>query len=153
MKNLLLLCAMLFCGIAVHAQNKDQQMIVTVVNAALTGKNPAVLPLLLAPDVSIYVDSLLYESPNEKQREIYCKSQKQYTNPKIRSVIDIDKAKLVNNDNLASMFCIVRLFEGNSNDPIKTVIHSLILEKNGTAWKIKLWQQSTYKYDVAGEWE
>jgi hypothetical protein len=135
------------------AQTADQQAIVFIVNAALVGRNAAIFPSLIAEDVVIYQNETVYDKPNSKQISIFLQSQSQYTNPKIRCVIDIDKAKLVNDEKTASMFCITRLYEEANNDPVKVWINSLFLKKINGVWKIHVWQQSSQKYSVGAEWE
>lgn len=154
MKNFLLLCAVLFCGVTAHAQTKDQQAIVTVVNAALTAKSPQVLPLVLAENVQIFTpDGVLFRGIASETQSKFVKSQAQFSNANLRIVIDVDNAKLVNNDNTASFFCVARVYEGKAEKPLATYVHTMFLTKFGTSWKISVWQQGQWKQMVApGEW-
>jgi hypothetical protein len=143
MKKYLLVVLVLLCGVAAHAQTKDEILVVATAKTFLTDKDESKAHNLLASGFRLYSDSSVVNSTALTTLEHY---------KKVDSRVGIAmklSMRFVVAQSSASLFCITEHFRGNSKEPYARTANTLFLTKEKNEWLISQWQQTPYKNDYS----
>lgn len=143
MKKYVLVVLLLLCGVAAHAQTKDEILVVATAKTFLTDKDESKVHGLLASNFRLYIDSAVVNSTVLTTFEHYKKADS-----RVGIAINLPMRFVVGQSS-ASLFCITEHFRGITKEPYARTANTLFLIKEKDQWHITQWQQTPYMYDYS----